>query len=89
MLAALASLKSAMGLSAGRQSSEAKPTQHLERVVLKLHSSYFASELCRPALKPMADLSFYHDLLDAVFVCLYTFHAYLRVWAQHANADNL
>ncbi|KAF7521294.1 hypothetical protein PCG10_008395 [Penicillium crustosum] len=33
------------------------PTQHLERVVLKLHSSYFASELCRPALKPMADLS--------------------------------
>ncbi|KAJ5563039.1 hypothetical protein N7535_002513 [Penicillium sp. DV-2018c] len=33
------------------------PTQHLERVVLKLHSSYFASELCRPALKPMADFS--------------------------------
>ena len=33
------------------------PTQHLERVVLKLHASYFASELCRPALKPMADLS--------------------------------
>ncbi|KAJ5146479.1 uncharacterized protein N7515_001043 [Penicillium bovifimosum] len=33
------------------------PTQHLERVVLKLHSSYFASELCRPALKPMADYS--------------------------------
>ncbi|KAK4868645.1 hypothetical protein LT330_006847 [Penicillium expansum] len=33
------------------------PTQHLERVVLKLHSSYFASELCRPALKPMVDLS--------------------------------
>ncbi|KAJ5181279.1 Transcription factor [Penicillium cf. griseofulvum] len=32
-------------------------TEHLERVVLKLHSSYFASELCRPALKPMADLS--------------------------------
>ncbi|KAJ5837067.1 Transcription factor [Penicillium robsamsonii] len=32
-------------------------TQHLERVVLKLHSSYFASELCRPALKPMADVS--------------------------------
>ncbi|KAJ5182506.1 hypothetical protein N7492_000122 [Penicillium capsulatum] len=28
---------------------------HLERVVLKLHSSYFASELCRPALKPSAE----------------------------------
>ncbi|CAG8290093.1 unnamed protein product [Penicillium salamii] len=33
------------------------PTEHLERVVLKLHSSYFASELCRPALKPMADFN--------------------------------
>jgi hypothetical protein len=33
------------------------PTEHLERVVLKLHSSYFSSELCRPALKPMADFS--------------------------------
>ncbi|KAJ5981445.1 hypothetical protein N7522_013866 [Penicillium canescens] len=31
------------------------PTEHLERVVLKLHSSYFSSELCRPALKPMND----------------------------------
>lgn len=30
-------------------------TEHLERVVLKLHSSYFASELCRPALKSPAD----------------------------------
>lgn len=29
-------------------------TEHLERVVLKLHSSYFASELCRPALKSAA-----------------------------------
>lgn len=29
--------------------------EHLERVVLKLHSSYFASELCRPALKSPAD----------------------------------
>ncbi|KAL4929745.1 putative C6 transcription factor [Aspergillus undulatus] len=26
-------------------------TEHLERTVLKLHSSYFSSELCRPALK--------------------------------------
>jgi Fungal specific transcription factor domain len=26
-------------------------TQHLERVALKLHSSYITSELCRPALK--------------------------------------
>ena len=30
-------------------------TEHLERVVLKLHSSYFSSELCRPALKLTAD----------------------------------
>lgn len=28
---------------------------HLERVVLNLHSSYFSSELCRPALKSTAD----------------------------------
>ncbi|KAL6232085.1 hypothetical protein BDW75DRAFT_27970 [Aspergillus navahoensis] len=27
------------------------PTEHLERTVLKLHSSYFSSELCRPALR--------------------------------------
>lgn len=32
-------------------------TQSLERVVLKLHSSYFSSELCRPALKPTGDTS--------------------------------
>lgn len=32
-------------------------TEHLERVVLKLHSSYFSSELCRPALKANADIS--------------------------------
>jgi hypothetical protein len=28
-------------------------TQHLQRLVLKLHSSYIISELCRPALKPI------------------------------------
>ncbi|KAJ5642083.1 hypothetical protein N7490_006083 [Penicillium lividum] len=33
------------------------PTEHLERVVLKLHSSYFSSELCRPSLKPSIDSS--------------------------------
>ena len=33
------------------------PTEHLERVVLKLHSSYFASELCRPSLKPSVNAS--------------------------------
>ncbi|KAJ5919637.1 hypothetical protein N7454_009472 [Penicillium verhagenii] len=33
------------------------PTEHLERVVLKLHSSYFSSELCRPSLKPTIDSS--------------------------------
>lgn len=30
-------------------------TENLERVVLKLHSSYFSSELCRPALKPTSE----------------------------------
>lgn len=30
-------------------------TEHLERVVLKLHSSYFSSELLRPALKSQPD----------------------------------
>ncbi|KAL4886128.1 hypothetical protein BJY04DRAFT_178524 [Aspergillus karnatakaensis] len=30
-------------------------TEHLERAVLKLHSSYFSSELCRPALKSSAN----------------------------------
>ncbi|KAJ5907155.1 uncharacterized protein N7473_004071 [Penicillium subrubescens] len=29
--------------------------EHLERVVLKLHSSYISSELCRPSLKPNVD----------------------------------
>ncbi|GES58112.1 fungal-specific transcription factor domain protein [Aspergillus terreus] len=33
----------------------ATTSHHLERVVLKLHSSYFASELCRPALKSSSD----------------------------------
>lgn len=33
------------------------PTEHLERVVLKLHSSYFSSELCRPALKSMNNVN--------------------------------
>lgn len=30
--------------------------EHLERLALKLHSSYITSELCRPALKSTADL---------------------------------
>ena len=32
-------------------------TQHLERLALKLHSSYITSELCRPALKEPAPVS--------------------------------
>jgi hypothetical protein len=32
-------------------------TEHLERVVLKLHASYFSSELLRPALKSQPDLN--------------------------------
>jgi hypothetical protein len=31
-----------------------KKTQHLERLALKLHSTYVTSELCRPALKEVA-----------------------------------
>ena len=30
-------------------------TEHLELVVLKLHSSYISSEFCRPSLKPSVD----------------------------------
>ena len=33
------------------------PTEHLERVVLRLHASYFLSELCRPAIKGTADVN--------------------------------
>lgn len=32
-------------------------SQHLERLALKLHSSYVISELCRPALKPDSDMN--------------------------------
>ena len=32
-------------------------TDHLERVVLRLHSSYFLSELCRPAIKGTVDVN--------------------------------
>ncbi|KAI2026373.1 hypothetical protein LOY97_001252 [Ophidiomyces ophidiicola] len=32
-----------------------KPTEHLQRIGLKLHSSYITSELCRPVLKVPAD----------------------------------
>lgn len=35
----------------------ASSTDHLERVVLRLHSSYFLSELCRPAIKASADVN--------------------------------
>lgn len=33
------------------------PNQNIERLGLKLHSSYITSELCRPALKPNLDIN--------------------------------
>lgn len=57
-------------------------TQHLERVVLKLHSSYFASELCRPALKPTADVNDQHTASmrgDCIFNLMATVEAYIEM----------
>ncbi|KAK2837032.1 hypothetical protein FQN49_006478 [Arthroderma sp. PD_2] len=33
------------------------PNQNVERLGLKLHSSYLTSEICRPSLRPNADLN--------------------------------
>ncbi|KAJ5831826.1 hypothetical protein N7474_000137 [Penicillium riverlandense] len=57
-------------------------TQHLERVVLKLHSSYFASELCRPALKPTADVNDRHTASmrgDCIYNLMATVEAYIEM----------
>ncbi|KAJ5649306.1 uncharacterized protein N7484_003029 [Penicillium longicatenatum] len=58
------------------------PTEHLERVVLKLHSSYFSSELCRPSLKPMvnsSDASTASMRADCVANLMITVEAYIEL----------
>lgn len=66
------------------------PTEHLERVVLKLHSSYFSSELCRPALKTSADN---HDPAsssmrsDCVINLMTTVEAYIEMHSVSSHAS--
>ncbi|KOC15958.1 putative C6 transcription factor [Aspergillus flavus AF70] len=65
-------------------------SEHLERVVLKLHSSYFASELLRPALKMTADPS---DPLttsmrsDCVSNLMTTVEAYVEMHTVSSHAS--
>ncbi|KAI9035086.1 putative C6 transcription factor [Aspergillus affinis] len=66
------------------------PTEHLERVVLKLHSSYFSSELCRPALKSVADA---HDPAstsmrsDCIINLMTTVEAYIEMHSVSSHAS--
>ncbi|KAJ5177209.1 uncharacterized protein N7482_003086 [Penicillium canariense] len=56
--------------------------EHLERVVLKLHSSYFSSELCRPSLKPSVDANDADAASmrgDCVFNLMATVEAYIEM----------
>ena len=63
--------------------------EHLERVVLKLHSSYFASELGRPALKSTVDTrdpitaSMRRDCVDNLMT---TVEAYIEMHAISSHA---
>ncbi|KAL2832754.1 hypothetical protein BJY01DRAFT_253730 [Aspergillus pseudoustus] len=65
-------------------------TEHLERAVLKLHSSYFLSELCRPALKSSADT---HDpatarmRADCLDHLMTTVEAYIDMHAVSSHAS--
>ncbi|PYH97414.1 fungal-specific transcription factor domain protein [Aspergillus ellipticus CBS 707.79] len=65
-------------------------TEHLERVVLKLHSSYFSSELYRPALKATADT---HDpaiasmRADCVNNLMTTVEAYVEMHTVSSHAS--
>ncbi|KAL2811285.1 hypothetical protein BJX63DRAFT_433575 [Aspergillus granulosus] len=65
-------------------------TQLLERAVLKLHSSYFLSELCRPALKSTADT---HDpatarmRADCLDHLMTTVEAYIDMHAVSSHAS--
>lgn len=64
-------------------------THHLERLALKLHSSYITSELCRPALKPPHDaneqetLELRKSCRSALEACL---EAYLELQERCHNA---
>lgn len=66
------------------------PTEHLERNVLKLHSSYFSSELCRPALKATANIRdpqtsrMRADCLDHLMT---TVEAYVEMHAVSSHAS--
>ncbi|KAA8642961.1 hypothetical protein EYZ11_001092 [Aspergillus tanneri] len=65
-------------------------TDHLERVVLKLHSSYFSSELCRPALKANAEV---HDpatssmRADCISSLMTTVEAYIEMHSISSHAS--
>ncbi|KAL2816193.1 hypothetical protein BDW59DRAFT_153419 [Aspergillus cavernicola] len=65
-------------------------TARLECAVLKLHSSYFSSELCRPALKSSADL---HDPVtarmraDCLDNLMITVEAYVEMHAVSSHAS--
>ena len=65
-------------------------TQHLERVVLKLHASYFTSELCRPGIKPTADLSdptISRMRTDCISNLMATVEAYVEMHAISSHAS--
>ncbi|PLN85906.1 fungal-specific transcription factor domain protein [Aspergillus taichungensis] len=66
------------------------PTQHLERLVLKLHSSYFSSELCRPALKYPAhpkDPAIAGMRADCVSSLMTTVEAYIEMHSVSSHAS--
>lgn len=65
-------------------------TEHLERVVLKLHSSYFSSELCRAALNSTVDA---HDRNatsvsgDYISSLIRTVEAYIEMYSISSHAS--
>ncbi|EPS34917.1 hypothetical protein PDE_09881 [Penicillium oxalicum 114-2] len=63
--------------------------EHLERVVLKLHSSYFSSELCRPSLKPTVDANSAATASmrrDCVSNLMTTVEAYIEMYQISSHA---
>lgn len=65
-------------------------TEHLERVVLKLHASYFTSELCRPALKSPADTtdSIVSEMrADCISNLMKTVEAYVEMHSISSHAS--
>ncbi|KAF4295191.1 hypothetical protein KXW31_009379 [Aspergillus fumigatus] len=65
-------------------------TEHLERVVLKLHSSYFSSELLRPALKSPPDSNDPTTLsmrADCVRNLMTTVEAYIEMHTINSHAS--